>query len=94
MSVIGWLLDPAERPDLLRKFSPAYANVVAHHVTLLPGAPPEAQLPTETSGEIVGEANDRFGVQALVVKIGRTTDRPRGGTYHINWSLQPGRKNG
>jgi len=92
MSVIGWLLDPDERLDLLRQFPPAYANVVAHHVTLLPGAPPEGKLPTETSGEIVGEANDHVGVQSLVVSIGGTTARRTGGTYHITWSLEPGRK--
>jgi len=27
-----------------------------------------------------------------VVRIGGTTDRPDGSTYHITWSLGPGRK--
>jgi hypothetical protein len=42
-------------------------------------------------GEIVGIADDGAGVQALVVRIGGTTDRPGGGTYHITWSLNEGR---
>jgi hypothetical protein len=32
-----------------------------------------------------------FGVQALVVRIGGTTRRADGGTYHITWSLEEGR---
>ena len=40
---------------------------------------------------MVGEADDGAGVQALVVAIGGTTDRPDGSTYHITWSLGPGR---
>ncbi len=37
-------------------------------------------------------ADDGQGVEALAVAIGGTTDRPGGGTYHITWSLGPGRK--
>jgi len=39
----------------------------------------------------VGEADDGAGVQAMVVRIGGTTDRPDGSTYHITWSLGAGR---
>jgi hypothetical protein len=28
----------------------------------------------------------------MVVRIGGTTDRPDGSTYHITWSLRPGRQ--
>jgi hypothetical protein len=31
-------------------------------------------------------------VQALVVEIGGSTRRADGGTYHITWSLGPGRE--
>ncbi len=40
---------------------------------------------------MVGVADDGAGVQALVVEIGGTTRRPDGSTYHITWSLAPGR---
>jgi hypothetical protein len=43
-------------------------------------------------GEVVGVADDQRGVQALVVRIGGTTDRPDGSTYHITWSLGPDRE--
>lgn len=88
---VGWSLDRAQREELLRRFPPRYATAVADHVTLKFGDA-EARLPTETSGEIIGEADDGAGVQAMVVRIGGTTDRPDGSTYHITWSLGPGRQ--
>ena len=88
---IGWSLDRAQRAELLTRFPPRYAQAVADHVTLKFGDA-EARLPTETAGEIVGEADDGQGVQAMVVRIGGTTDRPDGSTYHITWSLAEGRR--
>lgn len=88
---IGWALDRDERESLLARFPPKYANAVADHVTLA-FKPTHPKLPTETQGEIVGEADDGRGVQAMVVRIGGTTDRPDGSTYHITWSLADGRR--
>jgi hypothetical protein len=87
----GWRLNPDDRAALLQRFPPRYANVVADHVTLA-FRPAHPKLPTETAGEIVGEADDGAGVQALVVRIGGTTDRPDGSTYHLTWSLAEGRR--
>ena len=91
-SIIGWKLDRAQRAELLQQFPPRYRDVDADHVTLRTGAAEEAALPEETEGEIVGRADDGSGVEAMVVAIGGTTDRPDGSTYHITWSLEPGRK--
>ncbi len=88
--IIGWLLDEAARPMLLSRFLPRYTDVVAHHVTLRPNAPAHMPLPAATTAEIVGEAGDGRGVQALVVNIGGTVRRPDGSTYHITWSLDRG----
>ena len=88
---VGWLVDPEDRAALLARFAPRYGLVVAHHVTLKFGER-AAALPTETKGEIVGEADDGRGVQALVTRIGGTTERPDGGVYHITWSLAEGRE--
>jgi hypothetical protein len=85
--VVGWLLNEAERDDLLRRFPPIYPDVVAHHVTLQANAPPNTPLPAATAGEIVGQADDGRGVQALVVRIEGTPARPDGSTYHVTWSL-------
>jgi hypothetical protein len=83
--VTGWKLDQADRASLLERFVPRFPNTVADHVTLRLGS--EGPLPPEHSGEVVGEIDDGHGVQALVVRIGSTTDRPDGSTYHITWSL-------
>jgi hypothetical protein len=48
--------------------------------------------PPEVRAEIVGRTDDDEGVEAMVVTIDGTTDRPDGSTYHITWSLGPGRK--
>jgi hypothetical protein len=91
LKVIGWLMDETERAELLRRFSPIYPDVIAHHVTLRFDPPANASLPLAESGEIVGHVDDGRGVQALVVRIAGTTDRPGGGTYHITWSIDRSR---
>ncbi len=91
-SVIGWKLDPEQRKELLQQFPPKFRNVVADHVTLRAKAASDAPLPEETDGEIIGRVDDGRGVEAMVVRIGGTTDRPDGSTYHITWSLEDGRR--
>jgi len=82
---IGWLLDDLDRAGLLIRFPPIWPDVVAHHVTLASNV--TDPLPTADAGQVVGEVDDGEGLQALVVAIGGTTDRPDGSTYHITWSL-------
>jgi hypothetical protein len=88
----GWKLDPDQRTELLLQFPPRYSNVVADHVTLESGVGPDAPLPPEADAEIVGRADDGAGVEAMVVRLNGTTDRPDGSTYHITWSLAQGRR--
>jgi hypothetical protein len=90
-SVIGWKVAPGERDALLRRFAPAYQQTVADHVTLRSRVHAQAALPPATVGVIVGRSDDGNGVEAMVVQIDGSTDRPDGGTYHITWSLAPGR---
>jgi hypothetical protein len=91
-SISGWKLDRNQRTELLQQFPPRYPNVDADHVTLKYAAGRQAPLPEETVGEIVGRGDDGMGVEAMVVRIGGTTDRPDGSTYHITWSLADGRR--
>jgi hypothetical protein len=91
-SVIGWKLDREQRKELLQQFPPAYGAVDADHVTLQVKAADDAPLPEETLGEIIGRVDDGRGVEAMVVAIGGTADRPDGSIYHITWSLGPGRE--
>ena len=91
-TVTGWKLPETERELLLRRFPPKYENVVADHVTLRVGATPQTPLPRQADARIVGRADDGDGLECLVVELDGTTDRPDGSTYHITWSLGPGRE--
>lgn len=89
--IAGWKLDAEDREALLARFPARYARTVADHVTLRFGTDAATPLPVATRGEIVGEADDGQGVQALVVRIGGTTERGDGSRFHITWSLAEGR---
>jgi hypothetical protein len=91
-TVTGWKLPPDERERLLARFPAKYENVIADHVTLRVGATPETPLPTKPEARIVGRADDGRSLECLVVELDGTTDRPDGSTYHITWSIGPGRK--
>ena len=86
-AVSGWKLDRVQRAQLLKRFPPAYPDPVADRVTLQSGVDPESAPPLPVQSRIVGQTDDGRGVQAMVVEIGGTTDRPDGSTYHITWSL-------
>jgi hypothetical protein len=92
-TVTGWKLPQDEREALLARFKPKYENVIADHVTLRVGATPATPLPrVPERARIVGRADDDVSLECLVVELDGTTDRPDGSTYHISWSLGPGRK--
>ena len=91
-TVTGWKLPREERDQLLARFPPKYANVVADHVTLRTGATAATPLPRKADACVVGRADDGESLECLVVALDGTTDRPDGSTYHITWSLGPGRK--
>ena len=92
-TVTGWKLSQPDRDMLLQSFPPKYENVVADHVTRRTGATPETPLPRKPdSSRIVGRADDGKGVECMVVELDGTSDRPDGSTYHITWSLGPGRE--
>ena len=90
--VTGWKLPRDERDRLLERFPPKYERAIADHVTLQAGASEATPLPREVGAEVVGRADDGESLECLVVEIDGTTDRPDGSTYHITWSLGPGRK--
>lgn len=91
-AVVGWLLDKPDRERLLAQFPPRYDRVVADHVTVAAKVAADTPLPGPVGAEVVGRTDDGAGVEALVVAIDGTTDRPDGSTYHMTWSLGPGRQ--
>ena len=90
-SVIGWLLAEDDRAKLLQQFPPKFEKTVAHHVTLKSEAERDP-LPNDVEAEVVGRTDDESGVEAMVVAVDGTTDRPDGLTYHVTWSLGGGRR--
>ena len=90
-TTIGWKVDRDQREQLLDRFPACYAEPVADHVTLKTDAQYEP-LPPEVRAEILGRADDGIGVEAMVVALDGSTDRPDGSTFHITWSLAPGRR--
>jgi hypothetical protein len=92
-TVTGWKLPSDDRERLLQRFPPKYENVIADHVTLRVGASAATPLPRKPdAARIVGYADDGKSLECLVVEMDGTTDRPDGSTYHITWSLGPGRR--
>ena len=87
--VLGWKLPGGERQRLLDRFPPRYRDVIADHVTLCVGG---TALPPRPVARVVGRADDGDSLECLVVELDGTTDRPDGSTYHITWSLGPGRE--
>ena len=87
--VSGWRLDRTQREQLLRDHPPKYANTVADHITLARGDLP---TPADIKAVIVGRTDDDQGVEAMVVTVDGTVDRPDGSTFHITWSLAEGRR--
>ncbi|URD62253.1 hypothetical protein M8312_07080 [Sphingomonas sp. KRR8] len=87
MRISGWKLDRTERERLLAEHPPRYAKAVADHVTLKPFN----LAPHEVKASIVGRIDDESGVEAMVVAIDGSVDRPDGSIYHITWSLADGR---
>ncbi len=87
MSVIGWKLGQEVRVQLLERFAPHYADVIADHVTLRSKVGPKIPIPGEVEAKVVGRSDDGDSLEALVVAIDGSTDRPDGSTYHITWSL-------
>jgi imidazole glycerol phosphate synthase subunit HisF len=90
-TVIGWKLDCSQRDELLKQHPPRYEQAIADHVTLETNAASKP-LPPEVTASIVGRTDDESGVEAMVVTIDGTADRPDGSTYHITWSLGTGRR--
>lgn len=89
--IIGWRLDRGQRDLLLERFPARYQRVVADHVTLTSRACGR-DLPKAVEARIVGRADDGRGVQAMVVEINGSIERPDGSTFHLTWSLEPGRR--
>ena len=89
--ILGWRIERADREALLARIPPRYEETIADHVThgRQDAAPP---MPQVERAPVIGRADDGAGVEALVVELAGSSDRWDGSTYHVTWSLAPGRE--
>lgn len=83
----AYVLDAKSRRELSKHFPPKYPEFVGHHATVKFGVPKDAPKPRPADVEVVGYADDGEGLEALVVAVNGSTQRPDGSVYHITWSL-------
>lgn len=92
----AYVLNEASRDLLKKRFPPKYSTFIGHHVTHEFGVDDEvlSWMEPMPKGQIkvVGYVDDGEGLEALVVSVNGSTERPDGKTYHITWSLNEGRK--
>ena len=86
----AFILTESGRADLIQRYPALHPEVVAHHVTHAFGVSVEDEVPDVWEVEVVGHTSN-YGIQALVVKVNGSTERPDGGTYHITLSLDRGK---
>lgn len=77
--------------ELVRRFPPKYSKFVGHHVTVQFGVPKDTPPPEPADVVVHAYADTEDGLEALIVTVNGTWDRPDGSKYHITWSLDPTR---
>ncbi len=87
MSYTGYLLTEESRNLLKSKFHPEYPDFIGHHITYEFGVPPDSPEPPEPKSVVVIGHAVQNGVEAFLVEIDGTINRPSGGKYHITWSI-------
>lgn len=87
----GWEITGHSRSELMSAFPPMFSDVIGHHITHEFGVRSDGPIPSDDVDiQVVGYACDEDGLEALVVSIDGSTERPDGKTYHITWSLDRG----
>jgi 8-oxo-dGTP pyrophosphatase MutT (NUDIX family) len=82
----AYVLTDASRAKLLEKFPPKFPDVIAHHVTLKFGVPQDSAAPEPADLKVVGYTADD-SLEAAIVSVNGSTERPDGSTYHVTLSL-------
>lgn len=85
----AYVLTEETREGLLELYPPKYDKVIAEHITVDFGVPEGTALPEGDWIKVIGEADSKDGLQALVVSVDGDYRRPDGKVYHITWSLDP-----
>ena len=81
----GYELTDSARWELMAHIEPIHPDVIAHHVTHEYGV--YESLPPDTNTVRVTAMASNDTVQAAIVKVNGTTQRPDGKFYHITISI-------
>jgi len=82
------ILSDLSRAELMSKYTPKYTKFIGHHVTIEFGVGADTTVPEPADIKVVGYIDSGDGLEALVVSVDGTYDKPNG-LYHITWSLDP-----
>ena len=85
----AYVLTDEAKETLIKKFPPKYEKFIGHHITVQFGVPNDTETPDPARIKIIGRADTGDGLEALVVSVDGSQDRPDGKIYHITWSLDP-----
>lgn len=88
MGFYAYKLDADTREGLLATIPAKYPQIIADHITFKTGKEGES-IPELKTAEIIGVADDGNGLQAAVVRINGSVERPDERILHITWSLDP-----
>lgn len=84
----GYELINNSRNLLTEVFPPKYPTFLGHHITETFGVSsdyPPPPYPHEV--KVIGYLDDGEGVEGLLVSVDGNVNRPKGGKYHITWSI-------
>lgn len=84
---IAFELDERSRQQLAQVFEPKYPEWIGRHITHQFGVGKDVELPELPEIQVIGYVDDGDSLEALVVAVNGSIERPDGGTYHITWSL-------
>lgn len=85
---LAYELTNQSREELIHKFSPKYSEVICNHVTVKFPAKSTDNLPENPKeAHVIGYADSKDGIEALVVEINGHKQRSDGKLYHITLSL-------
>jgi hypothetical protein len=87
----AYLLTDETKRRLMARFAPTYPSIKADHITHRYPTDDFADLHWADRIEVIGVADDKNGLQALLIRVDGETERPDGNPYHITWSLDPDR---
>lgn len=82
-----YVISHIDRTRLAQQFPPKFPEFIGHHITYMMGWPMNDPAPEFNDIKVVGYACDDTGIEALVVEMNGSIERPDGKIFHITWSL-------